>query len=268
MSSSSLVLFLGNLGLVGACVLFLSPIPTMMRIRRSQSTLFFSPDPYIFSLINCVFWTLYALPSVTPDRTSPLITNCIGAVINLAYIVVFANNNPPETFWSKVWAMAGTIAFVFSVIFFFAPSHASWFGLPSETSTAEIESNLLGTLSDVFNIMMYGGPLTIMSTVIRTKSVEFMPLPLTVGTSLCSFTWLAYGTVVGDKFIIIPNGGGAVFCVAQIILYCTYCGTEESRAAFERVRLEKEKFGGADGGRSEEEQQQRREATTLLYGGA
>ena len=78
-----------------------------------------------------------------------------------------------------------------------------------------------------------------MNTVISTKSVEFMPLGLTVGASLCSFTWLAYGWCVGDWFILVPNGGGAILCSAQIMLYCTYAGTEESRAAFERIRVER-----------------------------
>ena len=90
----------------------------------------------------------------------------------------------------------------------------------------------MGTVSDVFNVLMYGGPLTIISTVVKTRSVEYMPLALTVGTSFCSFTWLWYGFVVGDWYVIIPNGGGAILCVCQVALYGAYCKTEESRKAF------------------------------------
>ncbi|GMI32601.1 hypothetical protein TeGR_g11652 [Tetraparma gracilis] len=255
---SLMVTLLGNLGLFGACVLFLSPIPTMLRIIRSKATLSFSPDPYLMSVANCFFWVFYALPSVTPDRTSPLITNLIGAVINTAYVGVFMYHAPGGVFWKKFWGLLFFVVFVGCMVFFVVPENRSWFNLSEDKTDAEIRSDMLGFVADVFNIGMYGGPLTIINTVIRTKSVEFMPLPLTVGTSLCSFTWLAYGACVGDWFILIPNGGGAIFCVAQIVLYCTYCGTDESKAAFERVKKERAAQGTG-------EQREATPADPLLY---
>ena len=95
---------------------------------------------------------------------------------------------------------------------------------------------ILGAAADVLNILMYAGPLTIMSTVIRTKSIEYMPLALTLGTTFCSTAWLGYGFCVSDVAILIPNAGGAFLSLCQIVLYCCYCNTLESRRAIEKVR--------------------------------
>mmetsp|Transcript_27787 Transcript_27787/g.55541 ORF Transcript_27787/g.55541 Transcript_27787/m.55541 type:complete len:247 (-) Transcript_27787:35-775(-) len=227
--------WLGYLGIFGACVLFASPLPTMSRIIKNNSVELFSPDPYIISFINCASWVLYAL--ATPDRTAPLITNFIGTVVNVAYVGVFAANNPVQpSFGYKALGGFAFFAGVYVVVWHIVPSAVS-----SSKTDDELRSSIMGTVSDVFNVLMYGGPLTIMSTVVKTRSVEFMPLALTVGTSFCSFTWLWYGFAVRDWYVIIPNGGGAALCVCQVVLYATYCRTEESRKAFAKGGLGEER---------------------------
>jgi len=44
----SLELILGDIGLLAACLLFASPLPTMRRIYIKGKVEQFSPDPYIF----------------------------------------------------------------------------------------------------------------------------------------------------------------------------------------------------------------------------
>ncbi len=202
-----------------------------MKNRTVES---FSPDPYIISCVNCACWVMYAI--VTPDRLSPLITNAIGLIVNACYTLVFAVNGPPGNFANKVALCTTLTVGVAMIAFFVAPANRNIFGISDSKTSSEISSDVLGTTADIFNILMYGGPLTIMSTVIKSKSVEYMPLLLTLGTSFCSFTWLCYGFVTGDWFILIPNGGGALLCICQIILYCTYCGTDESKRAFSKSK--------------------------------
>jgi hypothetical protein len=62
-------------------------------------------------------------------------------------------------------------------------------------------TDLLGIAAAGFNTGMYASPLSAMATVVRTQSVEFMPLPLTLGTIWCSLAWGAYAFYVGDLFI-------------------------------------------------------------------
>ena len=64
-----------------------------------------------------------------------------------------------------------------------------------------------------------------MGTVLRTRSVEFMPLPLSQGTLGCSSSWSAYAIYVGDATILVPNALGVALAAAQLALYAyVSCG--------------------------------------------
>ena len=63
---------------------------------------------------------------------------------------------------------------------------------------------------------MYGAPLSVMWEVVRTKSVEFMPLPLSAMSFLNSAVWSLYGFYVQDTYIGMPNNLGTVLTVAQV----------------------------------------------------
>lgn len=68
---------------------------------------------------------LYAL--VTPDRQAPLITNLIGTAVNVAYVLVFAFNNPVQPqFKRKVLGALVFMAVVFGVVFGIVPRAGDW----------------------------------------------------------------------------------------------------------------------------------------------
>jgi hypothetical protein len=69
---------------------------------------------------------------------------------------------------------------------------------------------------------MYSSPLAVMSTVVRTRSVEFMPLGLSLGTLGCAASWSVFAIYVGDATILIPNILGVALALAQLALYARY----------------------------------------------
>jgi solute carrier family 50 protein (sugar transporter) len=58
--------------------------------------------------------------------------------------------------------------------------------------------------------------------VVRTKSVEYMPIYLSLVGLLNGICWTFYALIKFDVFITIPNGLGVLFSVAQILLYVCY----------------------------------------------
>ena len=73
----------GYAGAVAAWLLFLSPVPTMLKIRRRGYIGDFSAMTALTSSLQCCLWTVYALP-MYKNAMPPLITNSVGAVIQIS----------------------------------------------------------------------------------------------------------------------------------------------------------------------------------------
>lgn len=80
----------------------------------------------------------------------------------------------------------------------------------------------VGNVADVLSLLMYAAPLSVVADVIRTKSVEFMPLGLSLGTLLTTSMWTAYALWVGDLNIGLPNHVGTVLGFAQVGVYSSF----------------------------------------------
>ncbi|KAL3737235.1 hypothetical protein ACJRO7_026064 [Eucalyptus globulus] len=176
--------------------LFLAPIMTFKRIIRSQSTEQFSGVPYVISLLNCLFYTWYGLPFVSLDNLLISIVSGIG-VKERAKIIGHCS-------------LALTLFITFAFV--------SPFALHGKTRKL-----LCGITLDISSTIMYASPLSVMMSVIKMKSVEFMPFSLLLFTFLCGIFRLTYGLLSRDLFLIVPNGLGTGLGTAQLILYAIYC---------------------------------------------
>ena len=240
--------FLSVLGTVAAFGMFCSPIPTMRRILKLRSVELYSEDPFLLTMINCGAWTLYGL--ITPDRTAPLVTNLIGLVFQTVYIIIFALNNPPNPsrFRVKVISTLSVLVVFTCFVLFGLPSMWPAVGLsPSDDADHDFQpdqTSFIGIVSDGFNILMYFGPLTIVGTVLRTRSVKYMPLAITVGTFFCSCSWLAYGLYMKDIYVLIPNGLGVFLCVIQLMVLWHFWNTDESVSDRIKEQQERHNAGG------------------------
>jgi solute carrier family 50 protein (sugar transporter) len=72
---------------------------------------------------------------------------------------------------------------------------------------------------------MYAAPLGVMRQVLRTKSVQFMPLPLSAMSFVNCVVWSVYSFYVQDVYIGVPNYLGVLFTAAQV------CAREKAREA-------------------------------------
>ncbi|CAL5206582.1 unnamed protein product [Lathyrus oleraceus] len=200
------------IGNVASVSLYAAPIVTFKRVIRKKSTEEFSYVPYIIALLNSLLYTWYGLPVVSYKwENFPLVpVNGVGIVLELSYVVIY--------FWyssskGKVAMIAFPILLVFCAI-----ALASSFAFPDHRH----RKNLVGSVGLGVSIAMYASPLIVMKKVIQTKSVEFMPLPLSLCSFLASLLWLIYGLLIRDIFVAGPNVIGTPLGILQLVLHCKY----------------------------------------------
>uniref|UniRef100_A0A0E0JJU9 Bidirectional sugar transporter SWEET n=1 Tax=Oryza punctata TaxID=4537 RepID=A0A0E0JJU9_ORYPU len=179
-----------------------------LRIVRNGSTEQFSAMPYIYSLLNCLICLWYGLPFVSYGVVLVATVNSIGAVFQLAYTATFIAFADPKH-RVKVSSLLVMVFGVFALIVY-----ASLALFDHQT-----RQMFIGYLSVASLIFMFASPLSIINLVIRTKSVEYMPFYLSLSMFLMSISFFAYGVLLHDFFIYIPNGIGTVLGVIQLVLY-------------------------------------------------
>ncbi|KAI6692412.1 hypothetical protein NL676_020122 [Syzygium grande] len=82
--------------------------------------------------------------------------------------------------------------------------------------------NTVGWICAAFSLVVFAAPFSIMRRVIKTQSVEFMPITMSFLHTLCATTWFFYGLFVKDMLIAIPNILGLLLGITQMILYLIY----------------------------------------------
>ncbi|CAL4888274.1 unnamed protein product [Urochloa decumbens] len=203
------------IGIIGngtALVLFLSPVPTFIRIWKKGSVEQYSPVPYVATLLNCMMWVMYGLPLVHPHSMLVITINGTGMAIELTYVTIFLLYSSGAARRKVLLLVAAEIAFVGAVAAL----------VLTLAHTHERRSMIVGILCVLFCIGMYAAPLSVMKMVIQTKSVEYMPLFLSLASLANGICWTAYALIRFDLYITIPNGLGVLFAVAQLILYAIY----------------------------------------------
>ncbi|KMS94990.1 hypothetical protein BVRB_013440, partial [Beta vulgaris subsp. vulgaris] len=211
----SLVITRNVVGAIGNAIsffLFASPTPTFIQIYKKKSVEQFKADPYLATTMNCMLWVFYGLPFVHPKSLLVVSTNGIGLAFGITYLIVFLLYADNNTRWKVLRWIAVEVAFMAIVVMITMLCF----------HTTQRRSFFVGILCVIFCLGMYVAPLTIMGTVIKTKSVKFMPFWLSVGNLANGVIWTIYAFLPLDQWILVPNGIGVISGVAQLILYACY----------------------------------------------
>ncbi|KAL8218817.1 hypothetical protein R6Q57_022190 [Mikania cordata] len=205
-----LALVFGILGNVVSVGVYLAPIPTFISICKNKSTMGFQSLPYVVALFSSLLWLYYSF--IKGGDTFLLITiNAFGSLIESIYLIIFVMYATPygkkQTFKISSAAMAMCL-----VIFL-----GSYFLLQGTTRAV-----VVGCICVGMSICVFASPLTIVFKVVKTKSIEFMPFPLSCLLTLSAMTWFTYGLFTADLCVTVPNVLGFALGVIQIALYQYY----------------------------------------------
>ncbi|KAG1335002.1 putative Bidirectional sugar transporter SWEET4 [Cocos nucifera] len=142
----------GILGNAIALGLFLSPVPTFMRIRKKGSVEEFSPFPYLATLLNCMMWVLYGLPMVHPHSTLVITINGSGVIIELSFVLLFLLYSQGRKRFLVLAMLLAEITFVGIVTLL----------VVTLAHTYERRSLIVGVVCVFLCAMMYASPLSAM----------------------------------------------------------------------------------------------------------
>ncbi|XVF87243.1 hypothetical protein PTKIN_Ptkin18bG0103100 [Pterospermum kingtungense] len=167
--------------------------------------------PYIYALLNCLICLWYGMPLVSPGIILVATVNSFGAVFQFIYITIFIRYAEKQ----MKLKMLGFLASVFAAFAFIVLVTLRFLDPPTRQL-------FVGYLSVASLISMFASPLLIINLVIKMRSVEYMPLSLSLATFLMSLAFFVYGIFKHDPFIYVPNGIGTVLGTVQLALYTYY----------------------------------------------
>ncbi|XP_010924221.1 bidirectional sugar transporter SWEET6b [Elaeis guineensis] len=223
LSTNAIRNIVGIIGNVLSFGLFLSPLPTFVKITKRKAVEDFSAIPYLATVLNCMLWVFYGLPVVHPNSILIVTINGVGLVLEAIYLAVFFIYAPNRSRLKVLKILAAEMVFMGAVIA----------GVIAGAHTHKERTFIVGILCVIFGTCMYASPLSVMRLVIRTKSVKYMPFFLSLAAFLNGVCWTVYALLEFDIFVLLPNGLGALFGAMQLILYfCYYRSTprEETKA--------------------------------------
>ncbi|KAK6121143.1 hypothetical protein DH2020_045131 [Rehmannia glutinosa] len=223
---ASISFILGIIGNVISLLMFASPIKTFKQVVKKKSTENYKGLPYITTLLSTSLWTFYGL--LKPGGLLVVTVNGAGAALHVAYVILFLIYAPKSIKVKTMKLVAALdVGFLGAVII-----------VTLLALKGGMRITLVGLLCAGLTIGMYAAPLSAMRTVIKMKSVKYMPFSLSFFQFLNAGVWSAYSVLIKDYYIGVPNGIGFLLGSAQLILYMTYRNKSSSEESEEKMEEE------------------------------
>ncbi|XP_020694055.1 bidirectional sugar transporter SWEET13-like isoform X1 [Dendrobium catenatum] len=162
-----------------------------------------------------MLWLYYAF--IKTNELLLIIVNSIGCIIEIFYITIFLIFAARKARIYTAKLILILIVGVFPMIVLIT--------LLLFRGSSRLQ--VLGWICVAFAVCVFAAPLSSMKRVIQTKSVEFMPFNLSLFLTLRGISWLFYGLLSNDIFLLLPNILGVTFGFVQLLLYFIYRGKEE-----------------------------------------
>ncbi|KAH9317293.1 hypothetical protein KI387_019062, partial [Taxus chinensis] len=142
---------LGIFGNFFGIALFVVPAITFFSVVRRGSTDEYSGIPYVAALSNCLVYTWYGLPIVTPNNVLVSSVNGCGAVLETLYISLYLAYSPTK-YRMKILSLFIGVLVLFAAIV--AVSFFLFHGSAREM--------FVGVIGVALSVAMFASPLSIM----------------------------------------------------------------------------------------------------------
>ena len=192
---------------VASQVFWIAPYSTLRKVVRNKSTEGLPPLPYFSMMVNGFLWLMYG---VCADMDpSIMLPNLTGMVAGMYWSWLFRRHDSgqfdTDRYQRSAAMIMGTIAVAVA-------------SLPAATARS-----VLGWAGCIVCVVMFSGPLQVISSVIAARSTRNLPFPMAVATVVNCVLWLMYGSLVThDPFVWAPNVLGLTSGLVQLALFARY----------------------------------------------
>lgn len=187
---------------------FASGLLVVNDFRKKGSTDGFMAGPFlggaVFCLLNIQFGQML--------RDDGMIkVNFIGLALNIVYVCAFYLYTAAGPRKTKVWGQIGAAGAVAVGILSYV-----------QYENPNIVEFRFGVILTVILLMLIGMPLLGLGEILKTKSTAGLPFPIILIGTLVSLSWLLYGVVLRNDFLIVQNVLATSICSAQLALFAIF----------------------------------------------
>ena len=208
------------LGSLLAQVMFLSPLPKIQALRKTQGIESgigeLNPLPYPFAAANCAAWLMYGAIS---GNYWVYVPNGTGFLISLYYTgaVYGLDARWRERMERLMGVLVVLLLFVGMIV-----------SCVLRDSSENVKLTVTGSVCNAILVVYYSAPLSTVAEVVRTRDSKSFYFPLTFMNGVNGLCWFGYGLALGDWFIAAPNLFGSVLSAVQMVLIFMYPSSKRS----------------------------------------
>lgn len=172
-------------------------------IYRQKSCAKLSPAPFLAGLNCTALWLRYGFIA---DEWEIIAVNAVGLVCQLFYLaffVVYSREKP------RLLKQLLILVIFLSILLWLI-------------NNAVDPLFLGGCLASLASLLACASPLATVQDVLRTKCVASLPFPIISSSFVVSLSWLIFGILKGDNFIIFSNSVACSISGAQLALFVIY----------------------------------------------
>lgn len=187
----------GWVGLILLTIYYLSPIKEFYRLIETKISYKDFPGEFLLILFfNCILWGVYSLRE---DLTQIWISNFLGCLINIIFIIIYLIFLGKEKIHLSL--IYNFILIVFYILIFYI--------------LYSIFKNIyVGIAAIIFNILLSGLKIYL----IYKKQNNIFPVISSIYNFIFSMSWTIYAFYRRDTFLIINNTLGVVFSILEIVV--------------------------------------------------
>lgn len=176
----------------------------LIHTKRSCSKL--SPVPFLAGLGCAALWLRYA---IIADEWEIISVNVIGGACQLVYLSFFVIYTKQRTRLMKQFLTL----FLFVALMFLSIEYS---GDPKF---------LAGSIASIFSLVACASPMATIQDVLSTKCSASLPFPIIASSFVVSLSWLVFGYLKEDNFILFTNIVAVSINGAQLSLFLIYPST-------------------------------------------